>query len=295
MRAVKREFSQTNSTSFHHCHGNETKPIEIYVFVDPLCPECWSLEPVIKKLHAEYGRYISIKHVLSGSLATLNLGKKQKSDNHAQIVEKTTNRTGMSCDGSLWIENPVSSPYLAFIAIKAAELQGRKAGIKFLRKLQEVLFLENQNVSSFDVLKECAGKIGLDVNEFVSDIHSESAAKAFQCDLKITSEMEVREIPSLVFFNQTIEDEGIKITGCYPYEIFVQILEEMLPEKPERAVPPPIDSLIKHYKLLASSEIALIYNMKIHEVEKEMKKLQLKQMVEKIPVKYGVFWRYIGE
>ena len=74
----------------------------------------------------------------------------------------------------------------------------------------------------------CAESVGLDVDEFISDIHSNSAAKAFQCDLKITSEMDVTEIPTLVFFNENIEDEGIKITGHYPYEVYVQIIEEML-------------------------------------------------------------------
>ena len=33
----------------HHCHGSDKKPIEIYMFIDPLCPECWALEPIIKK------------------------------------------------------------------------------------------------------------------------------------------------------------------------------------------------------------------------------------------------------
>ena len=47
------------------------KPLEIYMFIDPLCPECWALEPILKKLHIEYGRYFSIKHVLSGRIANL--------------------------------------------------------------------------------------------------------------------------------------------------------------------------------------------------------------------------------
>ena len=118
------------------------------MFFDPLCAECWALEPILKKLHIEYGNYFRLKHVLSGKIATLNLDRKHKFENIAELWDKTASRSGMSCDGSLWLENPISSPYLASIAIKAAELQGRKAGIRFLRKLQEMLFLEKQNIST---------------------------------------------------------------------------------------------------------------------------------------------------
>ena len=276
-------------------NGNEKKPIEIYMFIDPLCPECWALEPIIKKLRIEYGRYFSIKHVLSGRLANLNLSKKKNYENIAQVWEKTASRSGMSCDGSLWLENPIDNPYKVSIAIKAAELQGRRAGLRFFRRIQEMLFLEKQNPSNLEVLKECADSSGLDVEEFMKDIHSDSAAKAFQCDLKITSEMDVTEIPTLVFFNENIEDEGIKIAGSYHYEVYVQILEEMLSERPEKSPPPPLESFLKFFKFVASKEIAVVYNMSISQIEREMKKLLLKQVVEQIPAKYGTFWRYIDE
>ena len=55
----------------HHCHGNDKKPIEIYMFIDPLCPECWALEPIIKKLQIEYGKYFSIKHVLKRTVSQI--------------------------------------------------------------------------------------------------------------------------------------------------------------------------------------------------------------------------------
>jgi predicted DsbA family dithiol-disulfide isomerase len=279
-----------------NCHNiPDKKPIEIYSFIDPLCPECWALEPIMKKLMIEYGNYFSVRHVLSGRLASLNISKKKSYESIADFWEKTASRTGMSCDGSLWLENPVSSPHIASIAIKAAELQGRRAGIRFLRKLQEVLFLDKQNISDFDVLKYAAKSVGLDVEEFITDIHSEGAAKAFQCDLKITAEMEVEEIPTLVFFNENAEDEGIKITGYYPYEVYVQIIEEILQEKPVQASPPPLESFLKHFRLVASKEISVVYNLTIQQVEREMKKLLLKQKVEPVPVKYGMFWRYIDQ
>jgi predicted DsbA family dithiol-disulfide isomerase len=289
-------LSRENLLSYdpsEYCHSLEKKPIEIYMFVDPLCPECWALEPIIKKLQIEYGKYFSIKHVLSGRLATLNMNRKKRYETIADLWEKTASRTGMSCDGSLWFENPVSSPYLASIAIKSAELQGKKKGISFLRRLQEVLFLEKQNVSNFEVLKNCARSVGLDVEEFVTDIHSETAAKAFQCDLKITNEMDVQEIPTLVFFNANVEEEGIKITGLYPYEVYVQILEEMLQQKPDAALPPSLEQFLMQYKMVASKEVAVVYDMTVPQAEKELKKLMLKQMVEQIPAKYGMFWRYL--
>jgi predicted DsbA family dithiol-disulfide isomerase len=279
----------------HHCHGSDKKPIEIYFFVDPICPECWALEPILKKLKIEYGRYLSIKHILSGKLANLNISKKKGYENIALQWEKTASRTGMSCDGNLWLENPISSPYIASIAIKAAELQGKRAGIRFLRKLQEVLFLEKQNISNFEVLMECARNVGLDVDEFLSDIHSESAAKAFQCDLKITAEMDVHEIPTLVFFNENADDEGIKIAGAYPYEIYVQILEEMLTERPDQSPLPPIETFMSFFKLVGSQEIAVVYNLSVNEVNRKMKKLLLQQIVEEVPAKHGTFWKYIEQ
>lgn len=283
-----------NTPTSHHCHGSEKKPLELYMFIDPLCPECWALEPILKKLQIEYGRYFSLKHVLSGRIAMLNMTKKQHYENIAELWERTASRTGMSCDGSLWFENPISSPHIASVAIKAAELQGRRAGIRFLRKIQEELFLGKQNITDLDVLVTCAKDSGVDVEVFLSDIHAESAAKAFQCDMKITSEMEVQEIPTLVFFNENIEEEGIKITGVYPYEVYEQILSEMLPVIPEKAVPPSIEDFLKHFKMVASKEVAVVYNLSIAEAEREMKKLQLKQVVEQFPVKYGVFWKYIN-
>lgn len=277
----------------NHCLGSDKKPIEIYLFIDPICPECWGLEPILKKLQIEYGRYFSIKHVLSGKLNNLNLRKKTKYENIAEAWKKTASRSGMSCDGNLWLENPLSSPFIASIAIKAAELQGRKAGNRFLRKLQEALFLGNQNITDIDVLMNIAQTSGLDIDEFRIDIHSDSAAKAFQCDIKITAEMEVQEIPTLVFFNENSEEEGIKITGSYPYTIYVQILEEMLSEEPSQSSPPPLETFVKYFRLVASQEIAVVYNMSLSQVEREMKKLVLKQKVEKIPAKYGTFWRYM--
>ena len=50
-----------------------------------------------------------------------------------------------------------------------------------------------------------------------------------------------------------------------------------------RQAPPPLEAFLKHFHVVASKEIAVVYNKSIQEVERELKKLQLKQVVEKIP------------
>jgi predicted DsbA family dithiol-disulfide isomerase len=275
LSAQKPVFNISDWIKTQHCYEIGKKPIEIYVFVDPLCPECWGLEPIIRKLQIEYGQLFSLRHVLSGKIDSLNMGKNKNYENLAQVWEKTASRSGMSCDGSLWSENPISSPYTASIAIKAAELQGRKLAIRFLRQLQEYVFIGKKDISNIEVLTECAKMVGLDVEEFLYDINSSSAAKGFQCDMKITSEMEVTEI-----------------SGVYSYEVYVQILEDMLNGLPAPAPPPSLEEFLSCFKLVATKEIETVYNMSKNTVELEMKKLVLKQLAEKIPAKYGTFWRY---
>lgn len=269
------------------------KPIEIYVFVDPLCPECWSLEPVLKKFSIEYGRFFTLRPILSGQLTTLNKDKFDKPKRLRDIWEKTASRTGMSCDGDLWIENPISYPWLASIAIKSAELQGKKAGRRFLRKLQEHVFLGKKDISKEQVLLDCARDVQLDLDEFKRDLYSSSSKKALQCDLKLTKEMDVEYIPTMVFFNESEEEEGLKLSGLYPYDIYVRVLKQMLQKEPMPAQKPSLEDFLSYYEFVGTKEIAVVYDWSIEKAEKEMKKLQLRQVAEKIPVKYGCFWKHI--
>lgn len=286
--------NHTNTSPIYSFFDFLQKPIEIYVFVDPLCPECWSLEPYLKKLSIEYGRFFTIRPIITGHLSMLNKDQFDKPRKLKDIWEKTAKRTGMSCDGDLWMENPVSFPWIASLAIKAAELQGKKAGRVFLRKMQENLFLKKQNISEEKVLFHCAEESNLDMQEFQRDLYSTSAKKAFQCDLKLTQEMDVDYIPSIVFFNQLIDEQGIKISGLYPYDIYVLVLKEILQKDPIPSEKPPLEEFLAFYEVVGNKEVSVVYDWSLAKTDREMKKLQLRQKVERIPVKYGSFWKYIG-
>jgi predicted DsbA family dithiol-disulfide isomerase len=275
------------------------KPLEIYSVIDPLCPECWSLEPVLKKLQVQYGHYFTLRHFVSGSLESLNkyVPKNRKGLKTAeQIAEKwrkTASLTGMSCDGDVWLENPISSPIQATLAIKAAELQGKQQGMKFLRKLQENLFLNKMDIGDKEVLCDIAKAVGLDEEEFLNDLSSAAAIKALHCDLKFSKEMDVTQIPTIIVFNDRTDDEGIKISGRYSYEVYVEILREMLGIAIEPAPLPDLEEFLSIYSFVATKEVSVVYQISNEEAEKQLKRLVLQQKVERVPVKHGTFWKYI--
>ncbi|MFZ2463153.1 MAG: ClpXP adapter SpxH family protein [Caldibacillus thermoamylovorans] len=263
------------------------RPLEMYLFIDPLCSDCFALEPIIKKLQFEYGHYFSLTYVLSGKLTDLNSGPRKSI---TKKLEKTVRRKCIDCD-DIQADLNLTSPFLASIAVKAAELQGKKAGIRFLRKLQEYFYLKGEDITELNTLIKCAHDSLLDVDEFYKDIHSESTSHAFQCDLKISNEMDVTETPTIVFFNNNVEEEGLKLAGVNPYEVYIEIMTDILGERPVSNSLPPLLSFIRYHEIVSTDDIAFVYDLPHLQVELEMKKLLLQQVVERIHTEHGTFWR----
>ena len=249
------------------------KPVELYIFIDPLDPEAYNIMSLIRKLHLQYGHYFTSRFVLSTELSSLNC---------------ITNRLKGCWSGA---ELDIVHPVLPSIAIKAAELQGKRAGTRYLMKLQQHALLNNSNVNSHAVLMQIAKEAQLDMTEFEADFGSKEAARAFQCDLYITREMEVNEVPSIVFFNECIEEEGLSVSGTYDYSVYKHILEELIGERLVEQPLPPLEQLFEHYDLLSTEEVAEIYSQPIYIVERELKKCMLQQKMERIPSEHTMFWR----
>ncbi|MCR6095791.1 DsbA family protein [Salipaludibacillus agaradhaerens] len=289
----------TDPSSFY-VMGRDKKPVEIYVFIDPLCPECWALEPIIKKLQMEYSNYFTITTFLRNEIRSLNThcGEKYEAvvKEMAQSFNETSCRTGMPCDGDVWYENTLTTPYVAILAIKAAELQGKAIGIKYLRRVRESLFLYKQNIAEENVLIECASNVkGMDVEEFIKDLHSDVAKDALQSDMKAAQEMDVEALPTMIFFGDDVDEPGLKVQGLHSYDIYVEIISEILGKKPKKCPPVSLEQFVAFYSLVTDLEISVVFDMTKEQINKEMKKLQIKQVVEEIRTKRGSLWRYKGK
>lgn len=250
-----------------------TKPIELYIFLDPLCKKALTMQTLLRKLTVEYEHYFTWRYILSTKLASLN----------------TLSRRTKGC--MTGAELDITHPALPSIAIKAAELQGKKAATRYLLKLQEHALLKTKNVTSYSALIEIAKESNIDLDEFISDFGSKEAARAFQCDLHITHEMEVDEVPTIVFFNECIEDEGLKVSGMYAYEVYVQILQEMINEEITCNPLPTFDELFNRFHILTTSDVAEIYSISHQEAERELKKRMLQQKIERLANDDVTLWR----
>ncbi|KGR73689.1 DsbA family protein [Ureibacillus sinduriensis] len=253
--------------------ASTTKPIELYIFIDPLCNKALTMQTMLRKLQLQYEHYFTWRYILSTKLASLNtLGRRTKGC-----------LTGAELD--------ITHPALPSIAVKAAELQGKRASSRFLLKLQEHALLKTKEVTSYSALIEIAKESNIDIDEFTSDFGSKEAARAFQCDLHIMREMEIEEVPSIVFFNECIEDEGLKVSGMYTYEVYVQILQEMMNEEIICNPLPTFDELFSRFQTLTTSDVAEIYSISIQDAERELKKRMLQQKIERLQCEEITLWR----
>ncbi|MCP1143818.1 DsbA family protein [Lysinibacillus endophyticus] len=249
-----------------------TKPIELYIFIDPLCKKALKMQTMLRKLQLQYDHYFTWRYVLSTKLVSLNGLRRTKGC-----------LTGAELD--------ITHPALPSIAIKAAELQGKRAASRYLLKLQEHALLNTKDVTSYSVLIDIARETNLDIDEFINDFGSKEAARAFQCDLHITREMEVDEIPSIVFFNECIEDEGLKVSGMYAYDVYVHILQEMLDDTLTCQNLPTIEELFNRFHSLTTADVAEIYSITEQEAERELKKRMLQQKLDRLTNEDITLWR----
>lgn len=279
--------------SIRHQGTRQYRCVEILAFINPLCAECWGMEPYMKKFIVEYQQYFTLRYIMTAkhTLRKSCCGHQQKSV--AEEWNKFARLTGMCCNADVWIEDP-PSPYSIALAIKSAEFQGIQAGNRFLRKIREQIFLKKKGLNDFTELLEVARLADLNLEEFSNDFHSNRPIKALQCDRKLADEFAISELPSFVFSTVNDKEEAIKVNGHYDYDVYVQILCDLLGMEPEPKPAPALNDYFKNEGCLTTREVSVIYDLPEDDALIELRKLQLKQIIKPVTIKNGTFWKYIA-
>jgi protein-disulfide isomerase-like protein with CxxC motif len=163
-------------------------PVRVTYITDPACAASWGVEPMVRRLMAEFGNELDFRFVMAGLAREYN-----PDDAPTQVVNwlEQADASRMPLDPLVWHTGPIKSTFPACIAMKAAQDQ-RPAdnGYAYLRALREGIFCERRKLDTADALTELATKTGLNGDRFRLDVNSNAVLEAFGNDLEVA-----RDIP----------------------------------------------------------------------------------------------------
>ncbi|GGM96187.1 UPF0413 Protein [Dyadobacter beijingensis] len=263
--------------------------LKIIYFTDPICSSCWGIEPQLRKLKMEYGRYFDIEYRMGGLLPdwSYNSGGISKPSDVAHHWDEVSHYYDMPIDGDVWLEDPLHSSYPPSIAFKAAQMQDAAKAVRFLREIREMVFLRKQNITQWKHLATAAGNVGLDLQQFEADYHGH-AKSLFKEDLDLGAQLGVRGFPTLFFADRNGGLE--KVYGTKPYEVYEAALRRQLPS----AVKSPIDTgwqkLFTRYRTLTTREFAELSQTPREDSEAFLQKLVESGSLSRLITKNGTLW-----
>lgn len=266
------------------------KPIKVIYYTDPICSSCWGIEPQLRKLKLEYGNSIEIEYRMGGLLPdwSYNSGGISKPSDVAHHWDEVSVYYDMPIDGSVWLEDPLSSSYPPSIAFKAAQLQDKEKALVFLREIRELVFLQKKNITKWEYLEAAAKKTGLNMEQFKADYEGK-AKELFNEDLKLGKELGVSGFPTLFFTDKTGKTE--KVYGSKPYEVYEHAILELdsIVEKSNYFKDP--TAVFAKYPTLTAREFSELTGIPRNESEKILDELTQKGELEKFTTKNGSIWK----
>ena len=185
---------------------------EFYLFVNPLGMKCYKTEQEL----------INSLSIIS-SKVDLNI---ITFHNH-KLVPYFLNQLNLHSHDLQTRNYYYNIVYKASIAYKTASLQGRKLGRDYLFRLQEVF---NEDIHTFndDLLYQIAKEIGLDLQIFIEDFQSDFVRQLFLKDQQIAQEMNVKQTPALVIFQNQSPEDGVLLREQITKEKIIEELDNIV-------------------------------------------------------------------
>lgn len=268
----------------------EKKPIQVLYFTDPVCSTCWIIQPLLRKLHLEYGKYLDIKYCMGGLLPSwenYNRGQIKQPSDAAKHWEDVCRQYHMPLDGDVWIEDPLSSSFPPSIAFKAAQMQDTDKAILFLRRIKEMLFLEKKNIIKWEYLEKAAFETGLDSARLKRDFDGK-ARELFRADLQLAEDLSIKVFPTLIFSDG--KNNISRLAGYHQYDKFEKIIEKLLPGAEKEPISSDPLYLFNTFFSMTDKEYSLITNISDEEAKMQLTSLFEDGIIDRFDSKNGTIW-----
>lgn len=266
--------------------------ITIDYFTDPICSSCWGFEPQLRRLKMEYGHSISIRYFMGGLLPdwSYNSGGISKPSDVYGHWREVAGYYEMPIDGSVWLNDPLHSSYPPSIAFKAAQMQDQHRAMLFLRRIREMVFIENKNIAQWPVLAAAAQEVGLDTAQLHVAFSGE-ARSAFESDLLHTRKSGVRGFPTLVI--RFPEGRNEVIYGSKPYASIEKALMTGSAEIKAHSYDKSLSHLFTIYPTWTAKEVSIALGISFDQAEAQLREFVKQGLAKEITIVNGSIWRKI--
>jgi len=267
------------------------KQVKIVYFTDPICSSCWGIEPQLRRMKMEYGKYIDIEYCMGGLLPSwegFNGGGITKPSDVYHHWEEVSHYYGMPMIGDVWLKDPLPSSYPPSIAFKAAQMQDKDKAILFLRRLREMVFIEAKNITRPEHIADAANWAGLDVKQLEADSKN-NALSHFEQDLLKSRQMGVRGFPT-VFFHDA-NGNRLTVYGFRGYEEFEANIKRLVPDAKAESLSPDALVYFKPFNSLTAKELSVFSKTSMEASTAALIELEKAGKTIAIPTKNGTLWR----
>lgn len=266
-------------------------PVKVIYFTDPICSSCWGIEPQLRKLKLEYGHSLDIEYRMGGLLPSwevYNSGGIAKPADVAAHWDEVSVHYRMPISGDVWLHDPLPSSYPPSVAFKAAQMQDTHKAVTFLRKMREMLFIEEKNITKWEHLEQAAVFAELDVPKLKEDYENGSAKRLFDADLAFAADMRVRGFPTLFFSNE----EGFSKTlyGVVPYDRFEITVKTLCPDCVKEPYRKEGLDIFQYYLTLTTREFAELTGVSMETAETFLHEKFEEGLLSLTAIKNGNIW-----
>ncbi len=276
---------ETNNETFR-----KNKPLQIQYFTDPICSNCWMIQPILRKIALEYDEFLNIEHRMGGLLPSwdnFDRGGITQPSEAAKHWEEVCAFNEMPIDADIWSEDPLSSSYPPSIAFKAAQIQSTEKAVLFLRRIKEMVFLEKKNIIKWEFLEDSAFDVGLDSARLLKDIGGK-AKVLFTKDLELAKKLNVTVFPTLFFANKNGGQHTME--GQKTYEEFEQVIHTLLPDVEKVKINNDPKFLFSKYNRMTDFEFSFLCNISREEANETLVQLYNKGLLDKYESPQGIMW-----
>lgn len=174
------------------------KPILYYVH-DPMCSWCWGFSSTLEQLIATLPEGVEFRRLLGGLAEDTD--EAMDEDTRAMVQDSwrriEANIPGVKFNFDFWETcQPRRSTYPACRAVLAAREQGSDEDMN--KAIQTAYYKQARNPSDDSTLIELAVELGMDIEQFRTDLHSAEINKKLQAEISLARELFVDSYPSLV-------------------------------------------------------------------------------------------------